>query len=177
MNSRYDGIGSQEMWNARMADEDYHQCECRQLKPSPTYTDVQNSVIPFLDRRAFNFSSMSGGTTVDVILHPALCVLDYTRVKLAVRLHASSMISGQSLKIAIHGTMPTEEDPALDFIDPNEFMNVSFTSSTPVPSLVTTRSSTDPDAFLRIILRATLPAGAPTTFVATISGALVLRRN
>lgn len=180
MNYRQDSIGSQEMWNGGSMSPNSQACKCSQTSQPPLMPVAKLSsnatVIPFLEKRTFTFSSLSGGAAATVVLCPAVCVRDYTRVKLAIRLHSMTMSAGQSLKIALYGTLPSEEDPGQDFDDPTEFTSVSFTSTTTAPALITTRASTDPDEFLKITLEAT-QTSAPTAFIAAISAVLLLRNG
>lgn len=96
-------------------------------------------------------------------------------VRLAVRVHAKSMTTGQSFSFIVSNTLPSDEDPTQDFVEEWSFLTVSVTSSTPVPGLVTSYGW-GPDAYLRIVLRAT-QASTPTTMSATLSACLTLREN
>lgn len=132
--------------------------------------------VPILDKRSFDFSNLGGGTEVYVVLCPALCVLGFSRVRLSVRVHALNMASGQSLRVIVWNTLPSDEDPAQDFVDQYSLTSAEITSSTTVPSLLTDRSSYEPDAYLKISLQAT-QTSAPTAFTATLSAALLLRTD
>lgn len=134
-------------------------------------------IIPFLEKRVFDFSNIASGLTsslqLSVILCPTIFVLGCYRVRLAVRVHAISIPSNeQAIRFIVNGTMPSEEDPTQDFIDPNTFLSVDLTQSTVAPSLVTA-TATDPDAYLRITLNAS-QATIATTLTAELSAALVL---
>lgn len=132
--------------------------------------------VTILDKRSFDFSSLGGGTELYVVLCPALCVLGYSRVRLSVRVHALNMASGQSLRVIVWNTLPSDEDPTQDFVDQYSLTTAEITSSTTVPSLITDRSSSEPDAYLKVSLQATQTT-APTTFTATLSAALLLRTD
>lgn len=159
-------------------------CSCGGLPPpSKCYYSVTSNpggglsrsrVVTLMEKRTYTFSSLSGSAEVFVVLCPAMPVLDYSRVKLSVRVHALTMTSGQLLRFYAWGVLPSEEDPAQDFVDPTEFLSLDITSTTTAPALVTTRSAYDPDAFLKISLRAT-QTSAPSTFLATLSACLQLR--
>lgn len=111
---------------------------------------------------------------VSVVLCVAVCVLDYHRVRLAVRVHSISMpSSGQSIRFVVYGTLPSDDDPGRDFVDANTFLSVDLTQSTVAPSLITA-TATDPDAYLRIVLVAA-QAPVATSFSAELSAALILR--
>lgn len=135
-------------------------------------------VIPFLEKRTFDFSNINSGLTsslnLTIVLCPAVSVLGYYRVRLAVRVHSITFLSSdQAIRLTAFGTMPSEEDPSQDFVDINTFVNVDLTQGTVAPSLVSA-TATDPDAYLRILLRAT-QAPVAATLRAELSAALVLR--
>ena len=70
--------------------------------------------------------------------------------------------------------MPSEEDPSRDFINPaGPFVALDLTSGTQAPSLYTA-TATAPDAYLRIMLRASQTT-SPLALRATLSICLVLR--
>jgi len=133
-------------------------------------------LLTLFDKRSFEFSTLGGSQNLYVVLCPALPVLDFNIVKLSIRVHALTMSAGQLLRFYAWGTLPSEEDPAQDFVDSTEFLSVDITSSTVAPSLATSRATYDPDAFLKISLRAT-QTSAPTTFQATLSGCIQLRES
>lgn len=137
------------------------------------------ALVPLFEMRTFEFTNLttSGTGDITVVLHPALCVVEYTRVRLAVRVHALSMSLSvaQTLAIYAYGALPSEEDPARDFVDASTtFLRLDITASTPVPGLLTA-SGTDPDAYLRFVLYAQ-QASAALTLRATLSASVLLRR-
>lgn len=181
MDFSYDNVGSQEMWNG-LTPSGLPTCGCSRT-PNPMAMAANSSasrhpralVVPFLEMRSFSFSSLNGTTSQTIILVPALCVLQYTRIMLVARLHASTMTSGQSLKFSVYGTMPTADDPSQDFVDSSEFIGISFTSSSAAPALAS-RATTDPAEFVRLTLVAT-QTSAIAPFLATLSACLVLRES
>lgn len=132
-------------------------------------------LVPILEKRTFDTTNFLGGAApdLDIILCPAICVLEYAVIRLAVRVHASSMTTGQRFRFIVSNTLPSDEDPTQDFVEATSFFTVDVTSSTAVPGLVTGRGS-GPEAYLRIVLRAT-QAPTPTTMSATLSACLTLR--
>jgi|JI10StandDraft_1071094.scaffolds.fasta_scaffold749120_2 hypothetical protein len=156
-----------------------HPCFCSSAgrAPDPTHGQIPHAtVLPFLEKRTFDFSTLSGTAQISIVLCPAIHVHDYSVVKLAVRVHSLTMSVGQLLRFYIWGTLPSDEDPSQDFVDATEFQTVDITSSTTAPALVAARATYDPDAYLRISLRAT-QTSAPTTFRATLSAGLQLRNS
>jgi len=135
--------------------------------------------VHLFEMRRFDFSNLatSGSDDITVVLQPALCVIDYSQVRLQVRVHALTMsgASPQTLQILAYGALPSDEDPAQDFVDQStSFLRLDLTSSTPVPSLVTA-SGMDPDAYLRFVLYAQ-QANAAVTLRATLSAGVLLRK-
>jgi hypothetical protein len=133
-------------------------------------------IVPFLEKRTYDFSTLSAGAGVtnSVVLDPALCVLDAYRVRLNLRIHDLTVSAGQSFSLTLYGALPSEEDPAQDFVDTRAaFINLSVTSATSAPTLLTA-TATDPDAYLRIVLNASQTSPA-ATLRATLSACLILR--
>ena len=132
-------------------------------------------IVPVLDKRTFDLSALAGGAALEIVLCPAICVLDFARVHLSVRVHARAMAQGQRLRLTASSTLPSAEDPAQDFVEATPAIAVDVLPSTPAPGLVTGRLG-EPDAYLRIVLRAT-QAPTPATFVAELSACLILREG
>lgn len=133
-------------------------------------------LVPFLDKRTFNFTNVAPGATsvntLDVVLSPALCVLGYYRVRLAVRVHSITVSSvNQAISFLAYGTLPTDEDPAVEFLTASRLLQLDLDTNTQAPSLVTA-TATDPDAYLKILIRAS--QGVAGTLSATLSASLVL---
>ena len=149
-------------------------CSCSSVVGSTSCRHSRSRVIQFLEKRTYDFSDLSGGTELYVVLKPVLDVADYAQVKLAIRIHALTMSSGQLLRFYLWGTLPSDEDPGQDFVDTTEFLSLDITSGTSAPALVTSRATSGSDAFLKISLRATQTT-APTPFLATLSACLQLR--
>lgn len=145
--------------------------ECPVCAPQP-----HAKMVPITDKRAFDFSNVYSGTEVYVVLCPALCVLAYTRLRLSVRVHALTMTSGQLLRFYMWNTLPSDEDPAQEFVGSTELTTADITSATTVPSLVTSALVEDPDAYVKISVRAT-QTSVPSTLTATLSVSLLLRRD
>lgn len=139
------------------------------------------ALVTLFEMRRFDFTNLNPGSTsndLSVVLHPALCVVDYTQVRLAVRVHALSMSlsSSQPFTVFAYSAMPSEEDPQQDFVDTTTpFLRLDIVSSTTVPGLLTA-SGTNPEAYLRFVLYAA-QATSPLTFTATLSATVLLRRT
>lgn len=127
------------------------------------------------DLREFDFSNIVIRQAVDVVLCPAHRVLAYTRVRLSVRVHALTMSAGQSLSFFVWNALPSDEDPAQEFIESSPLMTATITSSTAAPTLVTSGTSYDPNAYLKISIRAVQSPTSTPPLRATLSTYLLLR--
>lgn len=96
---------------------------------------------------------------------------------LAYRVHALTMSAGQSLVFYVWNTLPSDEDPAQEFIGPSPLTTAPITSSTTAPSLVTSGTSYDPNAYLKISLRALQAPTSTPPLRATLSAYLLLRTD
>lgn len=157
---------------------------CYQLpedsQPTPPESRLPRTaaIIPVFERRAFDFTNITPGiaspNTVDVVLAPSICVLDFFRVRLAVRVHSITVSnSTQSISLFAFGTMPTHEDPTVEFLDSAPFLRLDLDSNTSPPSLVTA-TATDPDAYLKVIIRASMGSSSGP-LRATLSACLIVR--
>lgn len=130
-----------------------------------------------MEMRSFDFSNITIRNELYVVLCPTHRVLAYTRVRLSVRVHALTMSAGQSLGFYVWNTLPSDEDPAQEFIDPSPLTTATITSSTTAPSLVTSGTSFDPNAYLKISLRALQAPTSTAPLRATLSAYLLLRTD
>ncbi|MBK8261130.1 MAG: hypothetical protein IPK80_07290 [Nannocystis sp.] len=64
----------------------------------------------------FDFTFLAGAASQTLVIVPGIDVSAYYRAQLLIRLHASSMSSGQSVVLELDHTLPSDEDPA-EFID------------------------------------------------------------
>ena len=132
-------------------------------------------IVPVLDMLNFDFSNLPGVAECSVTLRPAVCVAGFYRVRLLVRVHASTMNSGQVFRFILYNTYPSPMDPAKEFVDSSGFLSVDVTNSAVVPRLVT-GTGTDPDSHLKVVLTA-IQGTAPATMKATLSASLLLRNG
>lgn len=144
---------------------------CAACAPQP-----HAKMVTVMEMRSFNFSNFLSGQEVYVVLCPALCVLAYTRLRLSVRIHALTMTSGQLLRFYVWNAHPSDEDPAQEFVESTTLTTADITSAYPAPSLVTSTIAYDPDAYVKISLRAT-QGSSFTAFTATLSVSLLLRMD
>lgn len=132
------------------------------------------TVVSVLDMLSFDFSNLPGTANCSVTLVPAVCVADFYRVKLLVRVHTTTMNAGQTFRFTLYNTHPSPLDPANEFVDSTGFLSLDVTNGT-VPRLVT-GTGTDPDSHLKVVLTA-IQGSAPATMKATLSASILLRNG
>jgi hypothetical protein len=128
-----------------------------------------------MEMRSFDFSNITMRNDVYVVLCPAVLALAYTRVRLSVRIHALTMSSGQSLQLLVWNTLPSEEDPAQDFVESSPLTSATITSTVAAPSLVTGTVGYNPVAYLKVSLYALQAPASTPPLRATLSACLLLR--
>lgn len=130
-------------------------------------------IIPILEKRVFEFGYLGTSGIQDVVIHPAVDVSSYYRVRLLVRIHSITATTG-NFKFILNNTFPSEQDPQ-EFTDAtNTFLTTSnITTGTPNIFYIAA-SSTDPQAFLKVILRATQGTSGNTLY-GEFSAALLVR--
>lgn len=137
-------------------------------RPRPQMTTI-------MEMRSFDFSNIKTRNDVYVVLCPAFAVLAYTRVRLSIRVHALTMSAGQTLRFYVWNTLPSDEDPAQEFVESSPLTTADITSATSAPALVTGATGYDPVAYLKISVRAVQAPTAALTLRATLSACLLLR--
>lgn len=127
-------------------------------------------IIPVLDKRIFELSFLGNAATQDVVLQPAIDVSEHHRVRLIVRVHAINAVSG-NFEFKLQHTLPSDEDPQ-EFTDTADFLTTaSITNASPNIKTIT---GTDPQAFLKFVLRATQGTSGDTLY-GEFSAVMVLR--
>lgn len=108
-------------------------------------------IVPIVEKRIFEFSFLGSTATQDVVLHPALDVGAWFRVRLVVLVHQYSVASGSFSVLAQH-TFPSELDRQEFVVSStgDEFIDYPITAT---PNLQSA-SATDPQGYLKILLRA-----------------------
>ena len=94
---------------------------------------------------------------------------------LSVRVHALTMSAGQALQFLVWNTLPSDEDPAQEFVASSTLTVATITSTTGAPSLVNSAIGVDPDAYVKISLRAVQAPTSTPPLRATLSACLLLR--
>ncbi|MBK8260426.1 MAG: hypothetical protein IPK80_26220 [Nannocystis sp.] len=125
----------------------------------------------------FDFTFLAGAASQTLVIVPGIDVSAYYRAQLLIRLHASSMSSGQSVVLELDHTLPSDEDPA-EFIDRgatgSPLLSVTI-DSTHTPPLLRSGEVTGLQAALRVRLVATQTSTPQIPFFVEISVVLVLR--
>ena len=130
-------------------------------------------IIPILDKRVFEFSFLGNAATQDVVLHPAVDIISYLKVKVLVRVHSITATTG-NFQFRLFNTFPSEQDPQ-EFTD-STAVGSATSITTASPNIVVANSTTDAQAFLKIVLRATQGTSGNTLY-GEFSAALLLREN
>lgn len=128
-------------------------------------------IVPVLEKRVFEFGYLTpGGAIQDVVIQPAVDVGGWYRVRLVVLVHQIAATTGNFV-FKVQHTFPSEMDRQ-EFVDTTDFMaTASITTASPN---IKTISQVDPQAYLKIILRAT-QGTAGNTLYGEFSAYLVLR--
>lgn len=128
-------------------------------------------IVPILEKRIFEFGFLTpNGATQDVVLHPAVDVGNWYRVRLVVLVHQITATTGNFV-FKLQHTFPSEHDRQ-EFVDTSDFLTTA--SITSASTNIKTITGTDPQAFLKVILRAT-QGTAGNTLYGEFSAYLVLR--
>jgi hypothetical protein len=134
-------------------------------------------IVPVLEKRTFEYGYLGLNATQEVVLHPAIEVAPWYRVRLVVRIHQLDAQSG-NFKFFLFHTLPSEEDPqefsittaaSEFFVTPSGAGGITTSS----PNIVS-NTAADPQAFLKLVLRAT-QATASNRLYGEFSAVLVLR--
>jgi hypothetical protein len=105
-----------------------------------------------------------------VVLHPGVDVGNWYRVRLVVLVHQITASTGNFV-FKLQHAFPCESDRQ-EFVDTSDFLaTASITSNSPNIKTIT---GTDPQAYLKVILRATQVTSS-TTLYGEFSAYLVLR--
>jgi hypothetical protein len=128
-------------------------------------------IVPICEKRIFEFSYLTGGTNQDVVLHPAVDVGAWYRIRAVLLVHQISVTSG-NFTLKLQHTFPSELDRQ-EFVDPTDFLTTaSITNASPN---IKTISGTDPQGYLKVILRASQTTTTGAILYGEFSVYLVLR--
>lgn len=126
-------------------------------------------IVPVLEKRVFEYGYLTSGSQ-DVILNPAIDVGAWFRVRLVVLVHQITATTGNFV-FKLQHTFPSDQDRQ-EFVDTTDFLTTaSITNASPNIKTIT---GTDPQAYLKLILRATQGTSGNTLY-GEFSAYLVLR--
>lgn len=129
-------------------------------------------IIPILEKRVFEYGYLGASPAFqEVVLHPAVDISAFFRVKLLVRVHSITATTG-NFQFRFYNTFPSEQDPQ-EFTDSTSIGTVT-TITTASPNIVVANTTTDAQAFLKIVLRAS-QGTAGNTLYGEFSAALLCR--
>ena len=130
-----------------------------------------------ITRRAFAFSTVSTGVSLDVPLVRALDVADAKTIDVLVRVHTLTVSSTATITIHARAVSITSEEPDVDFTNLTELGTTTLDASTGVAPVLLITSLTPPwGHMIRLFVRGT-QAGSPVTLTATLSIDLVVHDN
>ena len=136
-------------------------------------------IVPIIEKRIFEYSFLGGAATQDVVLHPAVDVGSWYRARgggddhrrHVALVHQITATSGNFV-IKLQHTFPTEHDRQ-EFVDTTDFLTTaSITNASPNIKTIT---GTDPQGYLKVLLRATQGGTSGHTLYGEFSLYLVLR--
>lgn len=108
---------------------------------------MAGTTIVLFTRRVFDFTNVGNALSVEIPMVKAIDVTEWTSGQLIIRVHSGTNVTGATgnAQVLLKVTAPTEEDPAVDFVDPTAVATATINN---------TVSSAKPT-----IVRATLSAG------------------
>lgn len=129
-------------------------------------------IVPILEKRMFDFSYLGSSPAYqEVVIQPHVDVGAWYRVRIVVRVHGITATSG-NFTFKLQHALPSSDD-SQEFIDAtSDFLTTSaITDASPN---IKTASATDPQAYLKILLRASQGTAGDALY-GEFSAALILR--
>jgi hypothetical protein len=131
---------------------------------------MAGTLLPLIPKRVFDFGALANSTTLQFPLVERIDVSRYIDCMVALRVHAASITTLNSLVFDLYGDGFTTEDPGLLFRTSSPLATQSVTAATP---LLLTYGATVRGEFVTFILTATKAVAGNLS--ATVSVDLVLR--
>lgn len=126
-------------------------------------------IVPVLEKRVFEYGYLTSGSQ-DVVINPAIDVGAWYRVRLVVLVHQITATTGNFV-FKLQHAFPSEHDRQ-EFVDTTDFLTTAnITNASPNIKTIT---GTDPQAYLKLILRASQGTSGNTLY-GEFSAYLVLR--
>jgi hypothetical protein len=133
-----------------------------------------------LQYTAFNHSFLASGQSAEVIVADRIPVAPFARIGLSARIHSRNIGSGAQYQFIVRGINPSDADGA-DFVDGTDLgstpATTGSTNPTTVPGVIklSTIISDTQHPMVRVVLKATGPAGAAVNLYIVASADLVMR--
>ena len=116
---------------------------------------MPGTTIPLISKRQYDFGT---GTATTIVLK-AVNVTPSKEGVLMVRVHSGTIGSGSSIAVVAQTTHPSNEDPALDFVNTTPVATASVGTSPVAGTLVKAALATGFGSFLQIKVVGTLSTG------------------
>ena len=144
---------------------------------------MSHRLINVLEQKRYDFGSLGGSASRIITLDPVIEACNYGWVSICARVHALSMVAGQTVALQIFNTLPCETD-GREFIEysptsvtPNALLTVTMTSAGPtvIPSVLS-GATTNTGPYLKLVLTAT-QASSPDIFYIEMSVVVLMRET
>ena len=144
---------------------------------------MSHCLINALDQKRYDFGYLGGSDSRSITLVPVIEACNYGWVSISVRVHARSMVAGQTVTLQLFNTLPSETD-GREFIEysptsvtPNALLVVTMTSAVPtvIPSVLF-GATTNTGPYLKLVLTAT-QAASPDIFYIETSVVVLMRET
>jgi len=130
-------------------------------------------IIPIIEKRIFEYSYLTNGSSQDVVLHPAIDVEAWYRVKIVVLRHQCDTQSG-NFTFSLWHSFPCEDDRQ-EFVSSSSWLVTSGITSGSGDNLQYSSTGTDPHGHLKMILTANQPTTTGHRLYGEFSAYLVVR--
>lgn len=131
-------------------------------------------IVPVLEKRIFEFGFLGTSGSQQVVIQPAIDVSSFYRVRLLVRVHNIDVSGSSTFDFKLQHALPSDSDPQ-EFVDTSaDFLAITgINNASPNIKTVT---GTDPQAFLKLILKANQNTSGNRLY-GEFSAVLVLRET
>lgn len=141
---------------------------------------MSGTTVNLMKRTRFEYSFLTASATQTVDIKKAIKVGRFYQVQLLVRVHEKNMqISGQTIRLGLHHTLPSAEDPR-EISDtttpPFAYVDVLSSGSVLTAPVLQTMSASNPQAYLKFSVKMT-QGTTSGLFYAELSAVAVLREH
>jgi hypothetical protein len=135
---------------------------------------MTGTIIPAFSKRAFDFSSLAGSTTVEFVMIEALDLSHWTTVSLWVRVHSVNVGSTAAIEVIAYPIAPSVEQPEIDFVDTATSAICKVDSGTSAPGLLSVDISSLAAPAIQLRVKGT-QASSPGEVDAELSAEIVAK--